>query len=166
MNRTTRYLAGGLLTLALAGGSAGAAVAASDAGSATAAPAMTLSTAAPSTAHAHHLHWRRFLRRRVRELLRHSVHADFVVKHKGTWITISVDRGKLDQATSSSISLTRADGVTVSAQVTSSTKFFGIPENRLAAGDRVIVAQSGGKALDVLAFHPRAGSTSATATVS
>lgn len=164
MNRGTKYVAGGLLTLALAGGGAGAAAAATGAASASGSPAVAL-TSATSTAHHHHAHCRRPLQRRLRELLRHSVHADFVVRHKGAWITVSVDRGKLNQASSSSISLTRPDGVTVSAKVTSSTKFFGIPESQLKKGDRVIVAQTGGNALDVRAMAPRAASSSATAAV-
>lgn len=100
------------------------------------------------------------LRRPLRRLLRRGVHADIIVRTPSGYKTIQIDRGTLDSASSTSISLTRPDGPIVSAAVTSTTRFVGIAESQLTKGDRVIVVQTGGDAVVVRARPPRTSTTS------
>src|SRR4029077_641182 len=60
----------------------------------------------------------------IQRLLHHSVHAEFVVKD-GTsgYVTVDLDRGAVQTVSSTSITVLRPDGVTVTAAVTSGTKF-------------------------------------------
>jgi hypothetical protein len=96
------------------------------------------------------------LRAQLRAMLRHAEHAEFIVDTpKHGFVTVDIDRGLLDSASSSSIEITRRDGHNVSATVTSSTHFFGLKEAKLAKGDRVILVQVGGDAIDVAAFPPK-----------
>ena len=96
------------------------------------------------------------LRRDFRKLVRHTVHANLIVKTPSGFKTVDIDRGKLTSVSSTAISLTRPDGPTVSATITSSTKFIGLPESKLAAGDGVVVVQTGGNAVLIGARLPKA----------
>ncbi len=168
MNKHTKFIGGGLLALALAGGGAG--TAAVLAGPATAARATTASatvatadipSVAGSSARPGHCH-RRVLLGQLRRLFRHSEHAEFLVNtpNKGE-ITVDVDKGTLTAISGSSIEITRPDGTTVSATITPSTHFFGLAESKLGSGDRVLLVQTGGNAVDVGARPPKPASSAA-----
>jgi len=146
---------GGAVVVALAAGGVAYATAPSTASpSATAKPGVA-ATATPAL---------RFpaLRRDVRYLVRHTVHAELVVKLPGGYKTVDVDRGTLTSVSNTSITLTRPDGPMVSATITPQTRFFGLPEAKLSTGDRVIVVQTGGNAVLVGARAPQTGTTAAS----
>jgi hypothetical protein len=88
----------------------------------------------------------------IRRLLRRSVHASFVVKEgsKG-YVTVTLDKGKVQSVSTTSITVLRADGVTVTTGVTSTTKFLRTTESTLTAGERVVLVEVGGDARYVVA---------------
>jgi hypothetical protein len=145
----------------LLGASAGAAAIALAAGgvamastpSATKPAATKTASAAASTSSAK-AHITKGELRRLTWLARHTVHANLIVDTAHGYKTVDIDRGALTTATSTGISIVRPDGPTVSATITSSTKFRGIPESQLANGDRVVLVQSHGDALVVWAAPP------------
>jgi hypothetical protein len=97
----------------------------------------------------------------LRRLMTRSVHASVVVKSKGgTYVTLTLDRGTIKSISSSSITILRPDGVTVTAPLTSSTKFLRSSESALAPGDKVVVVQESGATRDVVALGKRAGAKS------
>jgi hypothetical protein len=98
------------------------------------------------------------LRADVIWLARHTVHAQLVVDTKKGYVTIDIDRGKLTTASSSTITIKRPDGPSVSATITSKTKFIGLTESQLAPGDGVVLVQHGGYALYVAARAPTSAS--------
>lgn len=104
------------------------------------------------------------LQRRARALLRRTVHADLVVRTKSGFETVDVDRGKVTAVSASSITIARPDGVSVSAGITSTTKFRGLTQAQVAAGDPAAVVQTSGNALDVFSKAP--GSTSSSSATS
>lgn len=141
----------------LVGGLAAGGVAAATTTSTTSAgtkPAAT-STDASSVVRAARLPDRRALSAEFRRLLRHTVHAELIVDTKSGFKTVDIDRGTLTASPTTSISIVRPDGPTVTAAVTSSTRFRGIAEAKLASGDREIVVQSGGNALVVISLKPK-----------
>lgn len=167
MKKHTKFIGGGLLALALAGGGAGTAAALAGpptAARATTAPA-TAATAdialAGSSARPGHGH-RRALLGQLRRLFRHSEHAELLVTtpNRGE-ITVDVDKGTLTTISTSSIEITRPDGTAVSATITPSTHFFGLAESKLGPGDRVLLVQTGGNAVDVGALPPKPASSAA-----
>lgn len=83
-------------------------------------------------------------------LARRAVHAEVIVKTKTGYKTYDIDRGTLNSVSTSSISITRPDGPTVTANVNGQTKFRGKSESQLAKGDEVVVVQTGGTAVSVL----------------
>jgi hypothetical protein len=91
-------------------------------------------------------------------LLRHSVHVSFVVKDgkTGAYETVTLDRGKLQSVSSTSISILSADGVTVTEPVNSSTNFVRTTEATLTSGERVVLVGINGDARYVVA--PKASS--------
>jgi hypothetical protein len=138
---------GGGMVLALA---AGGVAAASSGG-----------TAPPASTPAHHSSanhpW-------LRGLLRRTVHAQFVLRAKGgTLQTVDYDRGVLRSVTSSDIVIVPADApsTTLSAAVTSMTRFRGLSESQLQPGDLVAMVYHDGNAVLVGARVPK--STSPTA---
>lgn len=166
MSTRARVIGGGALALVLAGGGTAAGLVASGASAAAAArpssaamatSAATLSTQAPARA------IRQDVRRHLRFLLRHTIHADLIVRTKSGFETIVIDRGHLTSVSSGEISITRPDHVAISAVITSATRFVGLEKSQLAKGDRVIVVQSGGDALDIGALPPRSPSATAAA---
>jgi hypothetical protein len=92
-------------------------------------------------------------------LLRRSVHASFVVKDgkSGAYVTVTLDRGKLQSVSSTSISILRADGVTVTEPVNSSTHFVRTTEATLTPGARVVLVGINGDARYIVA--PKASGT-------
>lgn len=92
-------------------------------------------------------------------ILRRAVHVDAVLRGKDhTFHTWQLDRGLFTSLSTSAnparITITRADHVTVTAAVTATTKFRGIPESQLASGDRVLVVQRDGAARTVMSRAP------------
>jgi hypothetical protein len=96
----------------------------------------------------------------LRALLRRTIHAQLIVRGKsGQWVTVDFDRGKITTISSSSITITRPDGVSVSAAITPSTSFRRATESKLAAGDSVAIVQVAGDARFVVALRgAKAGS--------
>jgi hypothetical protein len=138
--------------VAVIGASAGG-VAYASAGSATPAAATTTHSGDLQSAHRYFAH-HRGLRKELVELLRRTVHADLIVHTKAGYITVEVDRGALVTSSSSSVELKRPDGPTVSAVVTSQTRFIGIPRAKMVPGDRTIIVQTGGDAVLVATRGP------------
>ena len=76
---------------------------------------------------------------------------------------IVIDKGKLVSDSSGTIKIMRADGPSVSATVTSSTRFYGIKPPKLVPGDRVLlVSGGGGNAVIVASRGPAPTASSAT----
>lgn len=100
-------------------------------------------------------------------ILRRAVHVDAVLRGKDrTFHTWQLDRGLFSSLSTSAaparITITRADHVTVTAAVTATTKFRGIPENQLASGDRVLIVQRDGTARTVVSRAPAPAKGAAT----
>lgn len=94
----------------------------------------------------------------LRHLLARSVHASIVVKSKGGgYVTLTLDRGTIQSISSTSITILRPDGVSITAPISSSTKFLRGTESSLAAGAKVVVVQEGGTTRDVVALGKGAG---------
>jgi hypothetical protein len=123
----------------------------------TTATPTTTSKSAPASATAHKAGT---VRADVVWLVRHTVHAQLVVHTAKGYTTIDVDRGKLTTASSSTVTIKRPDGPSVSATITSSTKFIGLTEAQLAPGDGVVLVQHAGYALYVAARAPTTSSSS------
>jgi hypothetical protein len=140
---------GGGMVVALAAG--GVAVASS--GSPQPAPAAK---ASPSAHHAGGGHsW-------VLRLLRHTVHAQFLVRTKGGSLqTVDFDRGVLRSVTSTDIVIAPADSstTTVSAAITSKTHFRGLTQSQLQPGDLVALVDHDGNAVVVGARAPKSTSS-------
>jgi hypothetical protein len=87
-----------------------------------------------------------------RGLLKSVVHGDLLVREPhGTTRTVTLDRGKVGSLSEASITIARADGVSVSLALTDGTTFTGTPRAELQAGMPVIVVSAGGTAERVLA---------------
>jgi hypothetical protein len=141
----------GAVVVALAAGG----VAYASTPSTTASPASS-STPSSSSASSRHP----ALRADVVWLVRHTVHAELVVDTKNGYRTIEIDKGRLTSDSSGTITIVRPDGPSVSATVTSSTKFFGLKESQLAPGDGVVLVQGSGNAIYVASRAPTSSSTS------
>lgn len=144
---------GGLSVVALAAGGVAYATTPTATGSA---PTAASTTAATTAGHPHRQGRRGFWMR----IAHRTVHAQIIVKTKTGYKTFEIDRGIVASVSSSSISLTRPDGPTVSATITSSTRFRGLPESKIHKGDRVIVIQTGGSAVLVGSRAPKSTSSS------
>ncbi len=99
------------------------------------------------------------VRNRAAGLLRRAIHVELIVPgaNGGGYRTIDADRGTVTAISSSSITISRPDGKSVSASVDSSTRFRG--GVRPQVGDQAVVIQSNGAAMSV-AKRPAAGSAS------
>jgi hypothetical protein len=160
VNSARRKLAAATLAgLALGAGGAGVvAMATGGAGTVAGLPAATLtatSGTAPAHAGAHAHHGRR-------ALLGRTDHATIEVRRHGHWVTIELDRGLVQKASSSAVTLLRPDGTTVTLAVTPTTKAVGVvaPAD-LAVGKRATVVSVGGAALRVVQ-HVRAADHAAS----
>jgi hypothetical protein len=150
-------VAGGLTVLSLAAG--GVAYATQPSSS----PSSSAATVATSATVRHDLG---LGRRPLLRLLRHTVHAQLIVGTKHGYETVILDRGTLESVSATSITIQRPDGPMVTESIGSSTRFRGLPESKLAKGDRVITAQINGIAAVVVGAlppKPAAGGTSSTA---
>lgn len=138
---------GASTVLALA---AGGVAAASSGGSPHSAEAtVTASTSARPSSSGHPL---------LRRVLRRTVHAQLVLRGKGGALeTFDYDRGVLRSVTSTAIVIAPADAptTTVSATITPKTRFFGLTESQLQAGDPVALVYQGSNAVIVGARAPR-----------
>ncbi|HVB26410.1 MAG TPA: hypothetical protein VNE21_00700 [Mycobacteriales bacterium] len=147
----TKLLAtsGGALVLAMAAGG----IAYASTGSSTPAPKAG-SSASTTATRALRPADRPRLRREIRRVMRHTVHADLIVGTAHGFKTVEVDRGTLQSDTSNVLTIKRPDGPTVTATITSTTRFYGIAASALTAGDRTVIVQTGGDALVVAARPP------------
>ena len=145
--------AGGAVVLA---GAAGGIAYAATAGSSVApvASAQLLGSAGKAAGHMPGVR-RPFLRHELRVVLRHTVHAQLIVRTKTGYKTIYVDRGVVTSDSGTTITIKRPDGPSVSATMTGSTRFVGLSRSQLVGGDRAILVQTGGDALVVVSRpHP------------
>jgi len=149
-------LAGGLTVLALAAG--GVAYATQPSASSPSSAATVAKTATVR-------HDLSLGRRPLLRLLRHTVHAQLIVRTKHGYETVILDRGTLESVSATSITIHRPDGPMVTESISASTRFRGLPESKLAKGDRVVTAQINGTAVVVGALPPKpaGGGTSSTA---
>ncbi|HLN05479.1 MAG TPA: hypothetical protein VK217_04330 [Acidimicrobiales bacterium] len=142
-------IAGGLTVIALAaGGVAYATTPSTTASSSAPPPAVAAAKSAPADLGGY------LYRHPLLGLFRHTVHAELIVGTKYGYETVIIDRGTLDTVSSTSITITRPDGPMVTASIGTSTRFRGLLESKLAAGDRVVLVQIGGRAVLVGALPP------------
>jgi len=102
-------------------------------------------------------------RQEIRWLARHTVHAELIVHTSSGYKTVDVDRGKLTAGNTKVLTIQRPDGPSVSADITSSTKFRGLPESKLRKGDTVVIVQTGGNAIVVWSRPPAPASSTTPA---
>ncbi len=99
----------------------------------------------------------------IKVLEKRTVHAEFIVRGKSnTWVTVDVDKGSVTSVSSTSITISRPDGVSVTAPITSSTKFRGLSESQITSGDKAIVVEKNHSAIIVLSRAPKAAAGTAT----
>jgi hypothetical protein len=150
--------------IALGGGSAAIIAATTSASAGTASlsavtkPATTKPATTKPTARAKGHH---------RGLLARTDHATIELKVKGQWVTYDLDRGKITSVSSTSISLARPDGQSVTLGIASSTHFgHKGSASALKTGVEATVTSENGTARRVVAAHhakaAAAPSTSAT----
>lgn len=87
-----------------------------------------------------------------RGLLSRTDHASLEVRKGGKWVTVDVDRGNVTAASTSSITLNRPDGQSVTLQISSSTKFRGkeaSSASALKSGVRAMVISENGTAISI-----------------
>lgn len=85
-------------------------------------------------------------------LLSRTDHASLEVRQGGKWVTVDVDRGKVTAASTSSITLSRPDGQSVTLQISASTKFRGkeaTSAGALKTGVRAMVVSESGTATSI-----------------
>jgi hypothetical protein len=116
---TKKVAALGVAGVAVLGG--GAAAFAATTGGSDGASSTPPSTAAPASATAHPGG-----AGRLGAIARRTDHGVFEVKSKdGTWVTVTVDRGTVEAASATSITLDRPDGQKATIAVDTATKFHG-----------------------------------------
>ncbi|MDE3203274.1 MAG: hypothetical protein KGQ66_03515 [Acidobacteriota bacterium] len=82
-----------------------------------------------------------------RSLASRADHATFEVKVKGTWVTYTVDRGKVGAVSATSITINRPDGQSVTETINGSTKYRGVSgETAIQTGRAAIVVSVNGAA--------------------
>jgi hypothetical protein len=146
-------IAGGLSVVALGAGGVAYATSPSATTPAATTPAATVAKTARLG-----LGWNRPWAR----LVRHTVHAQLVVKTKNGYETVIVNRGTLESVSATSLTLKRPDGLVITTHISSSTRFRGVSESKLAAGDRVVTVQIGGADVLVGALPPKASASAAS----
>ena len=85
-------------------------------------------------------------------LLSRADHATVEVERGGKWVTLNLDRGNVTAASTSSITLSRPDGQSVTVQLSSSTKFGGkeaTSASALKTGVGAVVISENGTAISV-----------------
>ncbi|NNN21235.1 MAG: hypothetical protein HKL80_04445 [Acidimicrobiales bacterium] len=94
-------------------------------------------------------------------LKKRGVHAEVIFKGKNnTWVTVDEDRGTVANVSSTSITVSRPDGVSVTAPITSTTKFRGLPESKIVSGDRVILVEKDHSAVLIATAAPKTSTNS------
>jgi len=94
---------------------------------------------------------RAHLRAMLKVLLRRSVHASFVMKDaSGAYVTVDFDRGTVESVSSTSITILRKDGVSVTTGLTTTTQFVRTTEATLAVGAKVGLVEVGADARYVI----------------
>ena len=94
-------------------------------------------------------------------VLKGAIHGDLLVRNPdGSTHTVTFDRGKVGAISSSSITVQRPDGVSVTDDLTDQTVFNGTPKDQLQAGSPVIVVADGHTATHVVTKGARAGALS------
>ena len=87
-----------------------------------------------------------------RTLLSRVDHATLEIRSHGKWVTVDLDRGNVTAASSSSITLSRPDGQSVTLEISSSTKFRGTEATSAGAlktGVRAQVLSENGTAISI-----------------
>lgn len=87
-----------------------------------------------------------------RSLLGRSDHATLEIRQGGGWVTVDLDRGNVTAASTSSITLSRPDGQSVTFQLSPATKFGGkeaTSASALKTGVRAVVVSENGTARSV-----------------
>ena len=138
---TTRKVAAGAVAgLALVGGGTAAWAATATSASATSA----VPAAKPAAAH------------RAHGLLARTDHATIELKQKGTWVTVTYDRGKVTASSATSVTIARPDGESVSIALTSATHYRGISAaTQLQTGKSALVLSEHGQAIRVRQALPK-----------
>jgi len=84
-------------------------------------------------------------------ILKGAIHGDLLVRSKdGSTHTVTFDRGKVSAISSSSITVQRPDGVSVTDDLNDQTVFNGIPRDQLQTGTQAIVVADGHTATHVV----------------
>jgi hypothetical protein len=150
VSRFKKIAIGGAAVLGSVGlGGAGFAVLSG--GGASAATSTSSSASSSATTKAQKVH--RFLRR-------HTVDATITVKTKDGYETLDLARGTVGSISPTSITVNSPDGTSLTASITSATKFHNTSESQLGQGDKVGVLAYEGVARWVNA--PKSSSTSAS----
>jgi hypothetical protein len=146
-------IAGGVSVVALAAGGVAYATTPSTPAPAANTPAATVAATAKLGLGAY---------RPLVRLARHTVHAQLIVKTKNGYETVIVNKGTLEKVSATSITLKRPDGPVITTYISSSTRFRGLPESELAAGDRVVTVQIGRTDILVGALPPKSSVSAAS----
>jgi hypothetical protein len=88
-------------------------------------------------------------RHHPRNLLQRADHATIELKVKGQWVTYTLDRGKVTAVSSSSITLARPDGRSVTETITPSTRYGGVAEGQVKTDRPAVVISDQGTALRI-----------------
>ena len=77
-------------------------------------------------------------------------HATLEVKQKGQWVTYDLDRGKVTAVSSTSITLARPDGQSVTVTIDSTTKYKGVTSaTAIRTGRPALVLSENGTAVRI-----------------
>ncbi len=165
LSTTRRRVAAGAIALTVAVGGGAAAVATSWPSATTVpagAPVAALATTGPTTstpaspvtpAGTSATHRRRAT---IRDVLARTDHAVFTVKLKGSWVTLTFDRGTVTTISASAVTVQRPDGGVATLAITSTTKIGRkLPATAIPAGARVVVLSENGVALRIVEMKPR-----------
>lgn len=168
LRRSLVPVTAGAVVLALAAG--GIAYASMQSAAPSAASAVTAASVSPAlTTGNHRCAYHRCARHsKLIGLLRHTVYAQLVVRTAKGDVPIVVDRGTLTVAPTTSapsvtvtapigaMSSSGAPVTTVTATITSSTRFPRLKQASLAVGDHVVLVETAGSAMYVVATRARA----------
>lgn len=156
MSRIRRIALGGAVVLGSAGigGASFAALSGGGASATTSTNTPATGTPATGTPSAKGQKVHQFIRR-------HTVDATFTIKTKNGYETLDLARGTVGSISPTSITVDSPNGSTLTASITSATKFHNTSVNQLANGDKVGVLASNGVARSISAPKaPASGPTS------
>jgi hypothetical protein len=142
-----KVVGAGVAVAALVSGSTAAVWAATTSSTPTAAPAATTATTtSPSSTSSTAIPKRRL------KVLERTIHGEFEIKDKaGQIVTLDADTGTLTAANATSVTVARADGKSVTIDVSSTTRYGkGKTESDLQTGKDVLVVSRAGTAVAVL----------------